>query len=63
MTRFRQAIADLRKASTPVGLPPPLRGRVGEGVGRESYARIGPQASLAALLISNRSKDWSLMCP
>jgi very-short-patch-repair endonuclease len=30
MTRFRGASADLRKVSTLAGLPPPLRGRVGE---------------------------------
>jgi hypothetical protein len=40
MTRFRQTIADLCKASTLAGLPPPLRGRVGERGGRESHAPI-----------------------
>jgi hypothetical protein len=30
MTRFHKASPDLRKVSPTVGLPPPLRGRVGE---------------------------------
>jgi hypothetical protein len=30
MTRFSESSSDLRKVSATVGLPPPLRGRVGE---------------------------------
>jgi hypothetical protein len=62
-TRFREVSADPCKASTLVGLPPPLRGRVGERGGHESPCSHWDSESPSALLISPQLEDWSTMCP
>jgi hypothetical protein len=63
MTRFREASADLRKASPLAGSLPPCGGGLGRGVAASSHAAIGTQASPSTPLISPRFEDWSTMCP